>query len=423
MKKLIALLLSVVSVLAMNSFGTVSAERVLIPEDENIVPSTVLSKEVHNETSSKYDEIEVIPCSLLENESNTAKEFINSGAVLVILEPTISGEEVAELLSIPVNKTTTYQHQVLLAYSVFKFEDEYIISSHYAVFGKEKQGSPLTRSEPANMFDEYTAPASLSDSNLSDFSKVILLKDYMANNEGSIIFDFDIVAETALASANRIRQKAHVMEVDDACKRTATKDANFPSTIATQTWNSTLGVYGPTGLYYGYLNCTVYAYYKGLGVVNNETMKIYDVLSFVEAYPRSNAFTVDKYDTLLHCNVTNFLHLQSANLLSGVSYSGGVSLSGSYGSQGGTGGVSYTTGWTYNPESQNITRTSPAPRVIKWQAKTVSPTAGKSYDVAPGIRVASPLGYMRGAFCRVYCDTVFLGITLSTNEIEVGGWF
>lgn len=413
MKRLLAIVLSAVSMLAMNVLGNASAEDVF---------TTDISSGATKELPCN-NEVEVLPCSRLESELTIVKEYINSGAVVVILEPTISAEKVAELLSIPVNKTTNYQHHVLLAYSVFKVDDEYIISSHYAVFGVENQGAALTCAERTDEFDEYTAPISISDSDLNGFSKAILLEDYMPYTEGSITFDFNILAETALNSAKSIRQQSYGVKNMNACKITNTRNANLPSTIATQTWNSTLSVYGITGLYYGYLNCTVYAYYKGLGIVNNETMKIYDVLSFVEAYPKSNAYTVNKYDALLHCNVTNFLHLQSANLPSGVSYSGSVSLSGSYGSQGGTGGVSYTTGWTYNPESQTITRTSPAPRVIKWRAKTVNPTAGKSYDVAPGIRVASPLGYMRGAFCRVYCDTVFLGITLSTNEIEVGGWF
>lgn len=79
-------------------------------------------------------------------------------------------------------------------------------------------------------------------------------------------------------------------------------------------------MYGLNNTYYGYLNCTVYGYGKGTGVVNGSNKKIYDVVSVVKAYPQSG-YKVKRYETQLRCNFTEFSNLQTTTLPSGTNYS------------------------------------------------------------------------------------------------------
>lgn len=361
----------------------------------------------------------------IQNIRETAKGIVDAGTMIYITNPSASAESIAETLSIPKSNTSTYQSLVLTAYSIYKLNDLYVFANHYATFGSENLETPQSNNviEENNILTEIEAPVTQPQSN---FQNVTLLAEYLDEKTNS---DPDIDPQDALPVAISSRNDAEVSinrisstSVSNTAGGIQPLHITLPSTPITASWNDTLSVYGVNNACYGYLNCTVYAYGKGTGLVNGSIQNIYDVISYVKAYPNSG-HRVQRYEALIHCNVTDFSCLQTTTLKSGITYTQSLSLSGTYGSSGGSGGVAYTTGWSFDSESQKITEYSSIPRVVTWKAEPVNPKFGKAYEIAPGMRIASPTKYMRGAFSKISCDAMIFGITIKANEIDVGGWF
>lgn len=378
-------------------------------------------------------EVVCVNFSEIERVSDIAKNIVDSGKLLYIAEPQVSAEEVSEILSIPKYGITSYPHQVLAAYSIFKNGDRYIFSNHYiSGLSTPEQAEYDTNSRfSMNDFEETDAPRDDSvKSNVTNFHNAILLSDYACEQKGDFDVNFEDLIDVAVSSRYNIERsivnsKNNFSDSNYSFQTRNTdqiRNTDLPSEIATEIFNNTMSVYGLGNTYYGYLNCTVYGYAKGYGIVNGSNSKIYDVVSVVKAYPTSS-YKVCKYDAQIRCNFTGFNNLQTADIQSGVDYSQDLQLSGTYETNGGSSSLSYTTGWSYNPESQIIDETSSVPRIVKWKVQTVNPSYGKAYDIAPGMRVSCPTNNMRGAFCKVFCDALILGFTVNTNELEVGGWF
>jgi hypothetical protein len=353
--------------------------------------------------------------------AKNAKSYIDDGLMIYISNPEISAEEIAKLLSIEKNNSNKYQDLLLLAYSIYKVDDNYIFGNHYAVFAEE--GESKIEAENVLNQKERTAPeASVS----TEFGKVTTVKEYKSS-KNTIIFDRNEVCEAAFEQRNRtIEQlnelRGHVDLKEKTSDSYVVKGGSLPSKVADATWNDTLNVYGTNGTKYGYINCTTYGYVIGTGKVNGTNHKIYDVISYVKAYPKSG-YKVKKYSTTINANYTDFRTLQTTSLPSGISYSDTVSLSVTAGLEDVSVSGGGSTSWSYNPESQVITESSSQPRIVTWTAKTVRATSGKAYDMMPGMRIASPSNYMRAGFAEINCNAYIFGITINSNSIEVGGWF
>ncbi|MBQ2281862.1 MAG: hypothetical protein II332_03740 [Kiritimatiellae bacterium] len=377
---------------------------------------------------NELDETDVvyIDYSDINRISSSAKEIVDAGATIFILYPEVSAEAIAEMLSIPKGSTTLYQSQPLMAYSIYKLGDHYVFANHYIVLADTSEAATKNSTVLPEVAGESMAPMVSSDGNVSsNFSDVITASEYYELPNALQVNPEDFVSTAISAKADVVATAQEInTQITVGAESTAQpRSTTLPSITATESWNDTLNVYDANNTYYGYLNCTVYGYAKGNGMVNGALNKIYDVVSVVKAYPASNV-KVKRYEVEINANYTDFSNLQTTTLLSGVTRDQGLSLSGSYSqSDGGGGSGTYTTNWTYNPESQTITESSSAPRIVKWKAEPTSPRAGKAFDIAPGMRVACPTQYMRGAFINVYCNALFLGITLNTNSINVGGWF
>lgn len=350
-----------------------------------------------------------------------AKEVVDMGVMLYIAEPECSAEDISALLSIPKSSTTSYQSELLVAYSIYKLNDKYIFANSYVMMADEDDGSNQFANERSSDAEETEKVAPRAQAQVqSNFADVTTLSDYAVQRAGTVSFDHSTIIAAALTSKSDVEDVAQNVSVtEDAA---APYSANLPSKLATETWNDQLNVYGLNNTYYGYINCSVYAYSHGTGRVNSKTQNVYDVLSYVKAYPGSG-YTLKQYAVDINCNYTDFSNLQTTTLPSGISYSTSVGLSGEISTDGPSIGGEVSTSWTYNPESQTIDESSSTPRIVKWTAKTVSPTSGKAYDIAPGMRVASPTEYKRGAFSNIYCNAMILGISIRSNDIEVGGWF
>lgn len=377
-----------------------------------------------NFSLNELDESDVvyIDYSDIQSIASSAKEIVDSGATIFVFNPEVSAETIAELLSIPKGSTTLYQSHPLMAYSIYKLGDHYVFANHYIVLADTSENTMESNVPTPNVTGENRAPMVSSDNvGSSNFTDVLTASEYLLSPNAINVDPQDLIS-TAISAKADVVSTAQEIEIQSA-QGDQSRSTTMPSITATESWNDILNVYDANNTYYGYLNCTVYGYAKGNGMVNDELNKIYDVVSFVKAYPASNV-KVKRYEVEINANYTDFSNLQTTTLLSGVTRDQGLSLSGSYSQSDGGGGTgTYTTNWTYNPESQTITESSSVPRIVKWKAEPTAPKAGKSFNIAPGMRVACPTKYMRGAFINVYCDALFLGITLNTNTINIGGWF
>lgn len=362
-----------------------------------------------------------IEYSDIANIAENAKEIVDAGVMIYIMEPECSAEDISVLLSIPKSSTTAYQSELLAAYSIYKLNDKYVFANSYVVFADEDDTSNqfVSRNKTAVKEAEKVAPDAQAQVQ-SNFSDAITFSEYTARRSVTVPFDHITLLSAALTSKDDVEDVAQ--DVSVTMDMASPFSANLPSTLATETWNDQLNVYGLNDTYYGYMNCSVYAYSHGTGRVNGETQNVYDVLSYVKAYPGSN-YTVKQYAVDINCNYTDFSNLQTTSLPSGISRNTSIGLSGEISTDGASGGGNVSTSWTYNPESQKIDESSSTSRIVLWTAKTVSATSGKAYDIAPGMRVASPTKYKRGAFSNIYCDAMILGFSVRANEIEVGGWF
>lgn len=423
MKKVLSVLLAVVMAFSLSLSGSALASTPATEEALNVVTfhegmtiSEIIDKKV---LSIKYSDLSSI--------SSTAKEIVDSGTMIYISDPEISAEAVADLLSIPKDTTTSYQNLVLMSYSIYKLDEKYVFANHYAAFADEGELSAGSNDDSIPSMSEIIAPSNISEArSASNFSNAILMPTYLKErlDDTPEINSMDAISTAISAKADMEAMSRSITSnsEEEVPSNVPPNNVSLPTSTATETWNDTLNVYGKKNKYYGYLNCTVQAYAKGNAVVNGSSKRIYDVISIVKAYP-DDGYVVRRYETQIHCNIDGFHNLQTTTLPSGVSYSEGVSLSGSYGSNGGSGSVTYTTGWSYNPESQVITESSSIPRVVKWRAAPSRPKSGKAYDISPGMRVASPKTCMRGAFADVFCNAMFFGITINANSLAIGGWF
>lgn len=360
----------------------------------------------------------------IDNISEEARTIVDRGKLLYIAYPRISAEDLAEVLNIPKTNKTLYQPAQLIGYSIYKHADKYIFANHYNMFMDVAQTSEINTEKHSKMFKdviEDKSEAPLVDSYIeSNFNDVQLADENILYNAE----DMQKVIQNAIQE--RIDFEEQTLNIEQTSQNSSDVmpfSTSFPSKIADETWHDTLYVYDNNNNYYGYLNCIVYGYIIGNGKVNGSRHKVYDVLTSVKAFPKNTGVYVKKYSVEIKANYTDFKTLETSTLPSEISYSDGVSLSSTAGLSDITFGSSLSTSWTYNPESQIITESSSYPRLVKWTAETVSPTGGKAYDISPGMRVASPERYKRAAFAEIRCDSLFLWVTLKTNQINIGGWF
>lgn len=363
-------------------------------------------------------DVVVVDYSNLDDISDVAKNMVDTGTLLYISNPLSSAEDVSEMLSIPKSNISSYHEELLVGYSIYKINDDYQFTNHYVVFASDDSSDE--QKDFTSAPTETTAPlkSTQRSQTISNFSDAILINSQNVKTFSANTFNHNNIVEAAVGAKDDMEAFTDNIysSIENGSK------TSIPTEEATETWNDTLSVYGLNDTYYGYMNCTVYAYSLGTGTVNGETQNIYDVVSYVKAYPKSG-YKVKEYTATIDCNYTDFSNLQTTDLPSGITYSDSVSLSASYGASGGSVGGGYSRSWTYNPESQVIDEHSSTPRVVSWTAETVSPTSGKSYSLIPGMRIASPTRYMRAGFAEFNCDAFILGITVNTNSIEVGGWF
>jgi len=413
------------------------------PQEEGLINDSVLEAKTTDKPETffetTYDDVITVSYSEIDLATSSAKQRIDSGKILYISRPEVSAEQISEKLGIPKTGTSHYNDALLIAYSIFKHEDSYVFTNHYILFADslpvtDANNGVLDTSVGSNAINmEVPLVGATTPSN---FEVVTTVPEFIAHNDILFINKIDHAKSINATLQSRVdvidaANNVTSGNTDDLTSRNTdgypSRSATLPSNTATVTYNDILYVYGINGSYYGYINCTVSAYYQGQGKVavgggSPITRNIYDVVSYVKAYPQPG-YSVAKYKVSINANHSVYANLYSTTLPTAVNISQGVKISGSYGASGGSGTVEYNTSYTYNPESQYISESSSIPKIVEWTATTVSPTSGKAYDIAPGMRIASDIGYQYGAHSTIYCDAMILGITIKSNSIVVGGFF
>lgn len=379
-------------------------------------------------------DVVMIDCSQLASLRLSSVDLLNTGKILYIENPTVSIAAAAKQLAIPQNGTDTYWSDILLAYTVQKVYDKYVFTPHYAVIGEEDstlepQSEPTLSEREKNWLEEPEDWESVD----TNFNDAVTLAEYRKTNDFS--FDTQTVINAAMQQraeyiaegASPLAGESESVEMsqgDDMVS--ASGSFTYPSGNFYRAWTGVLYVYKGNPQkprnYLGYVNCGLRAYVHGRSFVNNVNSHIYTMVAGVKAYPKDRTVAVRKYSAKLNCNVKGFSCLDASNLLSGVTQTQTVSVSYDSGN-GGTTGAGFEKSWQYNPESQYIDETSSSPRIIKWQARPASVRRGKAFGVAPGIMVASPVGYCKGTWEIVECNALFLGTTIHNNNMKIGGWF
>lgn len=399
---------------ASGSLTGVSEDKVILTLDENTSSDLIATADV---LVVAYEDLNLI-------ESN-AKEIVDTGKMLYITSPQVSAEDIAVRLTIPKEGISSYNEQTLVAYSIYKVEGLYVYQNHYVAVGEvvnENKLSKQTDKLRSLSSDDKNQEVPLPAAGESNFNLVNTIQRNDATELKMITDGIDVAIESMSTTIEQVDDEVH--NKYDVGK-IVPFSTSWPSTAVSRMYVDTLNVYDNNGKSYGYLKGTVKVYDVGRVLVNNISQLVYNVISRVEVYPLSN-IKVKQYKVRIHCNIVGHTMLETTTLPSGINYSQGVSLQGTFNKSDGAGGsISYNTSWTYNPESQKINRSSPQDKVVDWTAETVSATEGKSYDIAPGMTIAS-VGQtgQRGAFSKIYCDayTIF-NIVLNSNSLEIGGWF
>lgn len=339
--------------------------------------------------------------------ANKAKNLIDNGALLFISAPQDSLENVAAMLSIPKDSVSIYDDSLeLLAYSIYYNGNIYIFQIHYALYA-----DAIPQSETiAN--DHMSGNINLENlQNTFNDAKVICSdSEHKAQIEGSL--------KIAYVSM----QDSLEFEKTVTAQSGSSRSASFPEKSSRAT-TATLSVFSSDKTELGHLEGTQFMYDKGYCTVNRQTQFLFNVVSFVAAYPSNT--TVTKYKVRMHCNIEGHTLVVPATIPTSVNYTQNVTVGYQFSSTGAGTSGSTTTGWSYNPQSQIINRTSPQSRVMDWNIETTK-IEGQSYDVTTGIQVATTNGVgSRGTFTTMYCDSIRMsdGGIDKTNSLEFGEWF
>jgi hypothetical protein len=412
---MVILIFTAVPVSAMNDLPITDSSSTVINFDETTTDDSIALADV---LVIKYDDISMI--------SDKAKSIVDEGKLIYITSPQTSAEEISKKLSIPKQGISTYNREALVAFSIFKADNLYVFQGHYVTIGevadRDNLSNETTLLNKSNSDSNVLQEKQLLAEGESTFDVVTTIKESDSNLVKIASESVDVAIESMKTTIEQLNAEVHNLFNESIV---VPMDTSWPTTSVSRMYSDTLSVYDNSNKYYGYVKGTVKVYDLGRMMVNNKNQFLYNVVTRVEVYPQSTV-TVKEYKTRIHCNIVGHTMLETASLPSGISYSEGITLQGSYSSTDGAGGlVSYSTQWSYNPESQKITRSSSQDRVVDWTAKTVSATKGKSYDLAPGMTVASTGSTgQRGAYSMIYCDALTLfNIVLKTNSLEIGGWF
>lgn len=399
-------------------YTSVSAIEINSICDANIVEykreNTTLS-ELHNADiiSIEYDSINEI--------TEYAKIWVDSGKILYITAPEVSVEEIALVLNIPQTGTRIYNSGLLFAYAIFKVNEAYVFDCHYAIFASN------TDDETNNVM-----PASdMSEENQVCFDSVITLGEY--KKTGNLTLDHLNNMQSVISVRADIEGKADTA-IDDKTNVRSVNARSSNNVLATDPVNDTIHIYDSNDKSCGYIRATAYAYDIGRGYVNNEEGYMYVVAYDVKVYP-SEKYYVDSYSVTMPYNITGHKILRTTTLESNVTLAQSIGFSGTLSTSlslddigiGSDRGIAYDISWTHSPESQIFMESSDHPKIVTWSAEPVDPRVHQAFGMAPGGEIFVTPGYQnqRGLYIQVEAtlkkDTIL--VFPKTGTLKIGKFF
>jgi len=248
--------------------------------------------------------------------ANTASELIDSGVSLYILSPTVSRQEISEILDIPLTNQPIYNRAILLGVYITKIADLYIWTNHYASI--EEVVTPFVALDGSDTYDS----AMLREVLHGDFSVVTLFDDalrlgyvYESSHE-----DISSLASGLFEDHAQITEFIVEYFGDESNARVTT----LPSLPAgTQIFASSMGINVlNSSESMGRIFVTQYVMPQGQHMVNGRMMTILDTITVSRIDPTRNNAWVRRFDTTIDAafgtwdGVQEYIH--SPNLPSGV---------------------------------------------------------------------------------------------------------
>lgn len=413
MKRNISLVLAMVLALAVipsQAFGYVP----------DISDNSVVVEIDMDTTASEISDADVIVVNFdsLYLIADNAKGIVDAGKLLYIAAPQVSAEEVSEMLSIPKEGTLLYNNYLLVAYSIYSINGTYVFACHYATYGEGAEDSVIEASATSLLGEnsEIQLPAAGE----SNFNITRTLDEKHIADDEIISNDLSAAINVMQRAVERSEEIIHNAQSNSIISLYGLGTGPMPT--ATRVYNNILDVYDSNDNWLGYLSGTLYEYDIGSIMLNNAQQFAYNLVSRVEAYPVNTSLR--QYKCRIHCNIVGHTMLESTSLPSGINISETISLQGSFSTNGVGGSLGYNTSWSYNPNSQLIARSSPEPRVVDWTATPVNPATNDSFDLTPGMTVATTGSTgQRGAFTDLYCNAFENGNVIRENTIGIGSWF
>lgn len=159
-------------------------------------------------------EVLTVKYSDISDITEKAREIVDAGVMLYIAEPECSAEDISVLLSIPKSNTTSYQSELLAAYSIYKLDNKYVFANSYIILADESNNSNqfANKSDISVENAEKTAP-DVQAQVPSNFSDVITFSEYAASEyaarkSNTAFFDHDTIIAAALTSKNDMERSA-----------------------------------------------------------------------------------------------------------------------------------------------------------------------------------------------------------------------
>jgi hypothetical protein len=81
-------------------------------------------------------DVVVVDFTDIETISSVARELVDDGKMLYVTNPEVIAEDLAQILSIPRDVTTSYMELVLIAYSIYRIGDIYVFENHWVDLGE-----------------------------------------------------------------------------------------------------------------------------------------------------------------------------------------------------------------------------------------------------------------------------------------------
>jgi hypothetical protein len=350
------------------------------------------------------EDVVVVDFADIEAISDTARGMVDSGTMLYITNPEVSAEELAVMLAIPRSSVTSYNELLLIAFSVYKVNGVYVFENHYVLFTDCDDFFTSVENEAKceSDFVEKELPI-IGETNFDNVTTVREYKEYHGIDSLSISLTDSVL--TAYDTMQRtLNEASAIVQPGDMF----TTNSTWPTSSADEFFNVILHVYSGSSRV-GFVRGTTRVYLANRRNVNGASSGVWSVVTRAEAFPNSNV-SVTEYRVRISAFIQGHDFLETVNLPSGGNTTASITLSK-------TPGVNL--GWSFNPDNQRITRSSPNanPRLVEWTARPSNPlfNAGRSYDITPGATLFATPGHpgQRGAFATLFCNN---------NSVQFGGW-